>query len=80
VQWRTKFAILAPRVSAQFGGQAAYERWVERFLAMFEDASVFTYSGASPRGRNGCRLMRAPAICSQLSASRLPVLTSISRL
>ena len=29
----------------RFGGRATYERWVERFLAMFEDPSAFTYSG-----------------------------------
>ena len=40
-----KFAILAPRGSAHFGGRAAYERWVERVLAIFEDPSAFTYSG-----------------------------------
>lgn len=43
-QWRTKFTILAPRVAVRFGGQLAYEKWIERFLAMLADPAVFTYS------------------------------------
>ena len=42
--WRVRFRTLAPVALPEFGGEAAYQRFVDAYLRLFEDEDSLKYA------------------------------------